>query len=71
MTVLGLHSKKFSDLVKNMNQTHGKNLVLTAEQANNLHAEIFSLLARIVELENANKEENSIQVIMQGRGFVD
>ncbi len=67
---LGIHSKKFGDLVKNMNQTHGKSLVLTSEQANNLHAEIFSLLARIVELES-NKTPDTLEVVLGGGSFKD
>lgn len=68
---LGIHSKKYSDLVKNMNQTHSKSLILTAEQANNLHAEIFALLARIVELESKAKENEKIEIVLKGQGFAD
>lgn len=40
----------FNDKVRVMNQTQSKQLILTAVEARNLHADIFALLAQIAEL---------------------
>ena len=37
--------QRFNDKVRNLNQTKSKDLYLSAEDARNLHAEIFKLLA--------------------------
>lgn len=42
---LGPALRVFNDRVKTMNQTGGKQVVLTATEARNLHAELFNLLA--------------------------
>jgi len=44
-----LHISKFNDKVRVMNQTSSQNLIFSAQEARNLHAEIFELLAQIAE----------------------
>lgn len=39
-----LHFKKFNDKVKQMNQSRSKELRLSADEARNLHTELFNLL---------------------------
>jgi hypothetical protein len=39
-----------------MNQTNSKELVLTALEARNIQAELFELLAHIVDLTDAKKD---------------
>jgi hypothetical protein len=54
-----------------MNQSNSTNLTLTAQDARNLHADIFALLSLIAELEGKLREnsEETIQVTMDGGGF--
>jgi hypothetical protein len=47
---LGIHVKTFNDRVRVMNQSRSTNLVLTASDARDLHADIFALLAHMAEL---------------------
>ena len=47
---LSLHLRKFNDLVKVMNQSNSKDLVLTAQDARNIHSDLFNLLALVAEL---------------------
>ena len=53
---LSLHLKNFNNKVKVMNQTNSKELVLTALEARNIQAELFELLAHIVDLTDAKKD---------------
>jgi len=47
---LSLHLKMFNDKVKLMNQSQSKQVVLTAAEARNLHADIFDLMNQIATL---------------------
>lgn len=60
--------RTFNEKVKVLNQTNSKQLVLTADDARNLHNDIFTLLATIAELKTAGTGE-SIQVSMDGGRF--
>jgi hypothetical protein len=53
---LSLHLKNFNKKVLVMNQTNSKELVLTALEARNIQAELFELLAHIVDLTDAKKD---------------
>jgi len=53
---LSLHLKNFNKKVLVMNQTNSKELVLTALEARNIQAELFELLAHIVDLTEIKKE---------------
>jgi len=65
MEKISLAIKKFNDKVKLMNQTGSKQLALTVEEARNLHADIYILLANLAEMqagEPADQVVNSISV---------
>jgi len=67
---LTFHIRMFNDRVRAMNQTNGKLLTLNPQEARNLHAEIYDLMAVIAELSKANNQEGSvISVSMDGGGF--
>jgi hypothetical protein len=68
---LGIHSRNFNDKVRLMNQTQSKQLILTAQEARNLHSDLFALLARIAELSSRSTESTAVtQVGMDGGGFI-
>ena len=56
---LGLHSKKFADKVKVMNQTNSKEIMLTALEARNLLNDIVDLMSHIVSLSTQTEKEQS------------
>ena len=67
---LSLHLKKFNDLVKVMNQTNSRELVLSAAEARQLQADIFDLLTQIQALaEVKSSEPEVIAVQVKGAGF--
>ena len=69
---LSLHLKNFNDRIKVMNQTNGKELMLTPLEARNIHAGIFELLTKIndlTELKQANEAETLVSVEMDGGDF--
>lgn len=67
---LSLPLKMFNDRVRVMNQTQKKDLILTAQDARNLHAEIFALLSQIAELSRKPQAEpDAVQISMDGGGF--
>jgi len=70
---LSLHIKKFNDKVKLMNQTNGKQLTLTVQEARNLQSDIFDLLSLCASLSKQlqqNQTSNQvIQVAIDGGGF--
>jgi hypothetical protein len=60
----------FNDKVRVMNQTQSKQLVLSTQEARNLHADIFALLAQIAELADKPAVEPVInQIGMDGGSF--
>ena len=71
MQQLSLAIKNFNDKVKLMNQNGSKQLVLSADEARNLHSDIFILLANFAELQSNN--DNSIvevaSITLDGGGF--
>ena len=64
-----LSIQNFNNRVKQMNQTNSKQLVLSAEEARSIHADIFSLLSMIAELQNRSEPEPVNSVFMDGGGF--
>lgn len=52
-----------------MDQTQSKRLTMSAEDARNLHSEIFALLARIVELTEEKQEPRTVSIAMDGGSF--
>ena len=70
MQKVSLAIKSFNERVKIMNQTGGKQLALTSDEARNLHADIFSLLANVSELQSKPEEKTSADTIsLDGGGF--
>lgn len=72
MSTIGPHIKTFNDRIKIMNQSGKKDIVINANDARNLHAEIFSLLALISELSSQlqkNDEVDPIKVEIDGGSF--
>jgi len=70
MTQLSLAIRNFNDRVKQMNQTSSRQLSLNADEARNLHSDIFTLLAIIAELQQS-KELPEVQpdLMLDGGGF--
>ena len=71
MDNLSIHVRNFNEKVRIMNQSQRKELVLSAQDARNLHADIFALLTHIAELsEQLQTETPAIaQINMDGGGF--
>lgn len=69
MQKLSLAIKNFNERVKVMNQTGSKQLSLSADEARNLHADIFSLLANVAELQNMPESTKSTALSLDGGGF--
>jgi len=67
MDNVGLHVKKFNDKVRALNQSGGKDLVMTASDARNLHSEIFDLLAKLSEF--SSKPDQVSEVSLDGGSF--
>jgi hypothetical protein len=69
MQKLSLAVKNFNERVKTMNQTGGKQIALSAEEARNLHADIFNLLASIAELHSTSEPLQPTSLNLDGGGF--
>ena len=63
------HVLNFSKMVQLMDQTQSKRLTMSAEDARNLHTEIFALLARIADLTETKEETEVMSVAMDGGRF--
>ncbi len=68
---LTIHIKMFNDKIKVMNQTNSKVMTLTAQEAKNLHADIYDLLTHCATLSRRleTDESGTISVQMDGGGF--
>lgn len=53
-----LHTKKFNDKVKIMNDSASRQLVLTAKEARDLHSEIFNMIEYIAVIQAALIEKS-------------
>lgn len=69
MQKLSIAVKNFNERVKIMNQTGSKQLSLSAEEARNLHADIFNLLANLNELQTAPEIATPNALSLDGGGF--
>ena len=67
MEALSIAIRNFNEKIKVMNQTNSKQLVLSADDARNLHTDIYALLANIAELKSAGGEVVQIGVMDGGR----
>ena len=68
---ISIHLQRFNDRIKVMNQTRAKDLTMSADDARNLHTEVFSLLAQISFLSNKANElqqedKSTIEVQLDG-----
>ncbi len=69
METISIAIKNFNNKVKVMNQTNGRQLVLSAEEARNLHSDIYNLLANFAELQSGAANDNVVQINLDGGGF--
>lgn len=71
MEQLSLAIRTFNDRVKHMNQTNGKQLVLSAQEARSLHNDIYALLTNIAESvsQSNSSSDDVIQISMDGGSF--
>lgn len=70
---LSLHLKKFNDKVKLMNQSGGRQVTLTAQEARSLQSDIYDLLTLCAsltkQLQQAQPTAQVISVSIDGGGF--
>jgi len=69
---LTLHLKMFNDKVKLMNQGNRKDLTLSAQEARNIHADLFDLLNHCATLSKnltTKKQDDIVTVGMDGGSF--
>ena len=57
MKNLSISFQNFNNRVKQMNQTNSRQLTLSADEARNLHSDIFSLLSLLAD-ENKREVQN-------------
>ena len=57
-----VHLRLFNDRVRVMNQARNKDLVLSAQEARNVQADLFELMALVTKLSNdlSNRQATSI-----------
>lgn len=68
-STLPLQLRMFNDRVRAMSQANSKTLVLNADEARNLHAEIYNLLALAVSNIKTEDTSENITVRMDGGRF--
>ena len=56
--------QRFNDRVRAMNQTRSKDLTMSADEARNLHSEVFGLLTQIADLNARTSEETGEETIL-------
>ena len=66
---LPFHIKMFNDRVRAMNQANSKLLTLNPQEARNLHAEIYDLMATIANLAQQAPAAKVSVVSMDGGSF--
>ena len=69
---LTLHLKMFNDKVKQMNNSQSKQLILSSQEARNLHADLFDLLnhcATISQKLQEKRQDDVVSVGMDGGSF--
>ncbi len=71
MNPISISIQNFNNKVKQLNQTASKQLILTSEEARNLHNDIFNLLANLAELQSKPTErvQQNDQVSLDGGKF--
>jgi hypothetical protein len=69
MQKLSLAFKNFNNKVQQMNQSGSRQLMLSADEARNLHADIYILLANLAEMQPASETDTASEISMDGGGF--
>ena len=72
MQQLSIHMRKFNEKLQLMNQSNSKQLMLSADEARSLQADIFNLLSNFAELASepvAVNTQESVQISFDGGGF--
>lgn len=69
MQKLSLAFKNFNNKVQQMNQSGSRQLMLSADEARNLHADIYILLANLAEMQTVSETDPSSEISMDGGGF--
>jgi hypothetical protein len=70
MQPLSIALQNFNNRVKQMNQTNSKQLVLSAEEARNLHSDLFSLITSLAEMQVKPEISEPVgQISLDGGGF--
>jgi hypothetical protein len=69
MQTLSLAFKNFNNKVQQMNQSGSRQLMLSADEARNLHADIYVLLANLAEMQTGSDTNPSSEISMDGGGF--
>ena len=67
---LSIPLRNFNDKVRVMNQSQSPTLILSRNEAQVLHTEVFALLAQIAELSRQSKNSDEVvTLVMDGGGF--
>lgn len=67
---LPFHIRMYNDKVRAMNQSNSKILTLNQQEARNLHAEIYDLMATIANLSKNTSQPGTITSVgMDGGSF--
>jgi hypothetical protein len=69
MQKLSLAFKNFNNKVQQMNQSGSRQLMLSADEARNLHADIYVLLANLAEMQTTPEDQPTSETLMDGGGF--
>jgi hypothetical protein len=71
MQQISLSIQNFNNKVKQLNQTNSKQIMLLADEARNLHSDIFTLLAYIAEMQSKSQgtPQKSSEISLDGGGF--
>jgi hypothetical protein len=69
MEQLTVAMRTFNERVKAMNQTNGKQIVLSAAEARSLHSDLFALLTNVAELSSKGTDSEVIQIELSGGTF--
>lgn len=71
MHQISISIQNFNNKIKQINQTGSKQLIMTSDEARNLHNDIFNLLANLAELQSKPTEyvQQGSQVSLDGGSF--
>jgi hypothetical protein len=72
MQQISIAIRNFNDRIKQMNQTNSRQLTLSADEARNLHSDIYGLLNNVTELvtmTQSTESPKSNSLNLDGGGF--